>query len=527
MFKIFSFSNATLFVALVLSSIAAWYSIIGLTAIFSGAVVPIIIMGSALELGKVVTTVWLRKYWRRCSWILKLYLVPAVVLLAFLTSMGIFGFLSKAHTEQNVIAGDSLTKLTIIDEKIKTQRDNIELAKKALVQMDAQVDNVMNKGDSEKSAERSVQIRRQQAKERAQLQKEIANSQKEVQKLNEERAPIAAENRKVEAEVGPIKYIAALIYGDNPDQNLLERAVRWVIIILVIVFDPLALMLVIGANQSREWDNEEREKEIDDHAPPLYVADVGEKPTQEELDEINEKLSENNNPPGWMFNDPGEHPKDDFQYETTEKVEKDETIFDKHPYLLKPFIHFKNLKPMVYKPETEIKDEVAQEEQPIEEVEPPTNPEQKILAFGVDVIDSPGDYLTNNNKDKKRNPIVSGDYVEYDNKYMHKDVFATQYPELFLKEDSLRSVSTSFGTQFPNRANTGDTFVRVDIFPNRVYKYNGVRWLESNRNISETYLSSEYIEFLISKIATGEYDPEMLTQNEQEAITAHINKKNG
>jgi hypothetical protein len=136
--------------------------------------------------------------------------------------------------------------------------------------MDNQVDQRLSRGDSENSAERAVQIRRQQTGERVKLQKEIGDAQKENAKLNEERAPIAAENRKIEAEVGPIKYIAALVYGDNADNNTLESAVRWVIILLVIVFDPLAIALVLAANASKEWDaeepvkEEEPEKEVED-----------------------------------------------------------------------------------------------------------------------------------------------------------------------------------------------------------------------------------------------------------------------
>ena len=256
--KFISLSNLTLLVALSLSTVAAYYSIIGLTAIFAGAVIPIIVMGSILEIGKITTTVWLRKYWHRCGWVLKLYLVPAVVLLALLTSMGIFGFLSKAHMDQGIVSGDSQSKLALYDEKIKTQKDNIETARKALTQMDAQVDQMLGRTDTDKGAERAVQIRRQQAKERTLLQNDIANAQKESSKLNEERAPIAAEVRKVEAEVGPIKYIAALIYGDNPDATILERAVRWVIILIVLVFDPLALVLILAADQTFMWHRPKR-----------------------------------------------------------------------------------------------------------------------------------------------------------------------------------------------------------------------------------------------------------------------------
>ena len=249
--KFLSFSNLTLLVALSLSSVAAWYSIIGLTAIFAGAVIPVIIMGSILEVGKITTTVWLRKYWHRASWVLKLYLVPAVIALALLTSMGIFGFLSKAHMDQGITSGDVQAKIAIYDEKIKTAQDNIDVNRKALKQLDEAVDQVMGRSTSETGADKAVAIRKSQAKERTRLLAEIATEQQTIAGLREERAPIAAEVRKVEAEVGPIKYIAALIYGDNTDTNMLEAAVRWVIILLVIVFDPLAIALVLAANASK------------------------------------------------------------------------------------------------------------------------------------------------------------------------------------------------------------------------------------------------------------------------------------
>ncbi len=239
------FGYTIMIIAITISAIAAWYSVAGLTAIFAAAVTPVIIMGGALEAGKIVATVWLHNNWKRVGWAFKTYLIPAIVFLMLLTSMGIFGFLSKAHSDQSLVSGDAMSKVAIYDEKIKTLKDNIDSAKKALQQMDAQVDARLSRGESESGAERAVSIRKQQAKERATLQAEVTKSQKEIIKLQEERAPLAAEFRKVEAEVGPIKYIAALIYGDNPDQNVLERAVRWVIILIVIVFDPLALTLIL------------------------------------------------------------------------------------------------------------------------------------------------------------------------------------------------------------------------------------------------------------------------------------------
>jgi hypothetical protein len=176
-----------------------------------------------------------------------------------ITSMGIFGFLSKAHLDQAVPTGDIAAKVAIIDEKIKTERDNIEAARRALAQMDATVDQTIARSSDEKGADKAVALRRSQQRERTNLQNEIAAAQKKISAYNEERAPIAKDLRAIEAEVGPIKYIAALIYGENPDANVLEKAVTWVIIIIVFVFDPLAVILLLASQYSFQWFRKEEE----------------------------------------------------------------------------------------------------------------------------------------------------------------------------------------------------------------------------------------------------------------------------
>jgi len=236
--------------AISLSCIAAFYSIAGLTAIFAAAVVPIIIMGSILEVSKLVVASWLYRNWEEVPFSFKAYFTTAIVILMMLTSMGIFGFLSKAHLDQAVPAGDITAQVQIFDDKIKTERENIEAARKALKQMDAQVDEKLARTTDDKGAERAVQIRRSQSGERKKLQNEITVAQASIVKLQNERAPVASQARKVEAEVGPVKYIAALIYGDTLDQNMLEKAVRWVIIMIVLVFDPLAVLMLVAVNWS-------------------------------------------------------------------------------------------------------------------------------------------------------------------------------------------------------------------------------------------------------------------------------------
>lgn len=239
----------SLLTGLAISAVAIYYSVVGLTAIFAAAAIPIIVMGVTLEIAKLVATVWLKQNWEIAPRLMKLYLVSAVIILMFITSMGIFGFLSKAHLDQSMVSGDVVDRVAIIDAKIQTQKDNMDAARKALKQMDESVDQVMSRSNDEKGADKAVQLRRSQAKERQRLQQEISTAQTDVSKLQNERAPIAKELRKVEAEVGPIKYIASFVYG-SAEQSILEKAVTWLIIVIVVVFDPLAVILLLASQYS-------------------------------------------------------------------------------------------------------------------------------------------------------------------------------------------------------------------------------------------------------------------------------------
>lgn len=253
--------------AFTLSAVAAYYSIAGLTAIFAAAVIPIIIMGSALEVAKLVVASWVYRNWKEIPIMLKSYFMVALIILMSLTSMGIFGYLSKAHLDQAVPSGDIAAKVALIDEKIKTEKDTINEAKTTIAQLDKQVNETISRTSNDtttKGIDRSVSIRKSQAKERAELFKTIGTSQANIEKLNEERAPIATQLRKVEAEVGPIKYIAALLYGDHVDETLLEKAVRIVILMIVSVFDPMAVLMLVAANWSLKHIRKEDEPEVND-----------------------------------------------------------------------------------------------------------------------------------------------------------------------------------------------------------------------------------------------------------------------
>jgi hypothetical protein len=233
-----------LITALAVSSVSAYYSIIGLTAIFSSQFWPIVIMGSVLEIGKLVTASWLYRNWNITPLLIKLYLTISVFLLMFITSMGIFGFLSKAHIEQNITIDSGVTdNVRIIISKIDTEKRFIEDLDKQIQQIDTALSKMTDRGQ----AATALKAADQQRKTRDSLVKRKDEHVKNISAFNEQRINFETQIRKLEAEVGPIKYISELIY-QNAEKNEVEKSVRFVIIILVLVFDPLAIVLLIASN---------------------------------------------------------------------------------------------------------------------------------------------------------------------------------------------------------------------------------------------------------------------------------------
>jgi hypothetical protein len=253
----------TFLTAIALSGIAAYYSVIGLTSIFVGAFWPIIFMGATLEVAKLVTTSWLYRNWNTSPKLFRHYLTFSVLILMLITSMGIFGFLSKAHIEQSASSGDVVAKVALIDERIRIEKDNIEASKLAIKQLDEAVNQVMGRSTDQRGAEKSVQIRRSQQKERSVLLSEISQAQKKINEYTEEKTPLAASVRKLETEIGPLKYVADVFYGTGSDS--IDKAVRLVILLIMIVFDPLAILLLVAANMSMV------EKKKKDIAEPIVT----------------------------------------------------------------------------------------------------------------------------------------------------------------------------------------------------------------------------------------------------------------
>ena len=236
--------------AISISLIAAGYSILGLATLFAGAYVPIIAMGSALEVGKLVAASWLYHNWRRnIPKSLKAYLFTSIIVLIFITSVGIFGFLSKAHLDQVKPTAGNTEQIALIDKKIRQEEKIIERAEKTLAQLDKALDVYIDK----EYVSRGLKERKKQKEERELLNKSIDEAMAKIADLNNSKSSITIEQLKLEADVGPLKYVAELIYGDNAKDHF-DSAVRIIILILIFVFDPLAVLLLIAANISlRQW----------------------------------------------------------------------------------------------------------------------------------------------------------------------------------------------------------------------------------------------------------------------------------
>jgi hypothetical protein len=238
-------SLLTFVTSLAIAAVAAWYSIIGLTAIFAAAVIPIIIMGIVLEIGKLVAAAWVYNHWRETSILLRTYLVSAIVVLMLITSMGIYGFLSKSHIDAGINTGEISVKIERVDNRIKSEQRQIDRAEKNILEMDTTLDKT-EYGFFDDSR---LDERKRQSVEREQLNNIITKSENSIDDLLDKKSEYELEVKNFEVEVGPIKYIAALIYGDEA-KNYLDNTVRYVILLLIFVFDPLAVLLLISANMS-------------------------------------------------------------------------------------------------------------------------------------------------------------------------------------------------------------------------------------------------------------------------------------
>ena len=243
-------------VALAISGVAAFYSIVGLMAIFSASALSIAVMGSVLEVGKLATASWLYQNWKKVPRFLKYYLTGAVVILMFITSMGIFGYLSKSHIDAGTGTSELYVKLERLDSNIESERKSISRAEGQLEKLDFALERYIELN----AVSKGLRKRDEQKPERDKLAQTVDESQDKIDIYLDERAEIQLKIKSFEVEVGPLKYISALLFGENESVNYLDKAVRYVIILLIFVFDPLAVLMLIAANMSLKEEKNKRKR---------------------------------------------------------------------------------------------------------------------------------------------------------------------------------------------------------------------------------------------------------------------------
>ena len=285
-----------LIAGLLLSGTAAYYSIIGLIAIFPGAVFAISLMGASLEFAKLVAASWLYRNWDIAPKVIKGYFIFAIIILMFITSLGTFGYLSKVHLESSVGVADNSLAIARIEQQIASEQRKIDNAQRSLDSLDSVVDKAFLDG---------ARIRNQQKIERTALNSAIEYSDDKIEKLSAELVPLRRSNIESEAKVGPLKYIAELIYGKEQSADYFDSAVRFVIILIVLVFDPLAVLLLIAANISYT------------HKPKEVILEKKKKVDKKPKDKYNRGIKDS------IYNF---MMRDEFGIQHTDKVNENESI---------------------------------------------------------------------------------------------------------------------------------------------------------------------------------------------------------
>lgn len=240
-------SLTALVMGLVLTCVGGYFSVVGLATIFSGAFWSVVVMATALETSKVIAASWIYRCWKIAPFLIRTYMVAAVITLVLITSLGIFGYLSKAHLEQTIEqGGNNEIQIEALERRIARQQGVIRDSETVLLQLDRAVQTLIDY-DRIRGPNGSIAVRASQKEERQSLNDSISDAYDEIESLNDKLIPLKKTQIKLEAEIGPLKYIAEAIYGEDA-RTYFDTAVRWIIIVIVMVFDPLAIALILAGN---------------------------------------------------------------------------------------------------------------------------------------------------------------------------------------------------------------------------------------------------------------------------------------
>ena len=536
------FPSLLLLVALCISAVAAYYSIVGLAAIFAAAVIPIVIMGSVLEVGKIATTIWLHTYWNRIPWISKAYLTTAVVVLMFITSMGIFGFLSKAHIDQTMSVGDNSVQIEVIDSKIQRQEKRISDAEMVINQLDQAV-NTLIEYDRVRGPSGAIAVREEQREERKTLNGIIDEAADIIASLRQEKLIFQKEQIAIEAEVGPIKYIAELVYGDA-NKDLLEQAVRWVIIVIVFVFDPLAVMLVLSATMTFTWNKKfiSEKKRLETQYQHI-INDV-----QNKIKELSMAISNYEEIIASLEQQLAQSADDSNQ-----KIEIESQLQQANRNLLELQNQKTTLEDLVTNLEQNLAD-AKSEISDLSEHKKQLEKDIKSLGKNNSKLEEAVEELENRPPEVIEKEVIKEVEVEVENTARveillkqiadlqadidKRDVaiekLASKY-DLVEKarsgltptaDETASATNADFGVAFPSDPGKGDLYLRVDFYPSRLYKWNSMKWIQIEKDSTDSVLyNDDYIQHVIDKLSSGEYAIEDLSDVERDQVETVLNQR--
>lgn len=496
------FGILTLFTALSMATVAAVFAIYGIIAIFAGMPQFALVMGAVIELGKVVGISWLYRNWSEPTKI-KYAMAPLVLVAMMLTSMGIFGLLSKAHLEQTSPVANNEVQITRLDQQIAREQSRIADSEEVISQLDQTVQTLID-FDRIRGDDGALAVRESQAEQRELLRQTIDTAQAELDRLEDQKLELTQELTAIALEVGPVKYLAELVYGTETDRT--EEAVRWVIIAFIFVFDPMAILLLMAANYTFDQRNKKPVEVV--HQEPI-IENKEEPNVEKTTEELNNDDTTNDADTTITSQQSDSEPEvtaAGSTVGTNDSQETDERTDERDFVPVQPEGSIDIITSIQDQPSSV--DDAAQAMS--ESAAKKKEPNKEIITDGVTPIIDVGD-----------------GYVEYNNHLYQKDALKEINPSLFsLKIDNASIPNSSFGTQFPKIAKKKDMFVRVDVIPNKVYRFEGSKWIEINKNLSNTYLyDQEYIKYLVEKIDKGEYDIDLLSEQEKIQIEEYLNSQ--
>jgi hypothetical protein len=524
-------NGVALITAVSISAVAAYYSIVGLTAIFAGVFWPIVIMGTVLEVGKIITTVWLHTYWRDLRWFLKAYMSVAVLVLMFITSMGIFGFLSRAHIEVTSQAGSSDLLIRQIDQSIALEQKRIEDSRAVIAQLDGAVQSLLQGSasnavrDNNRTAQltqQATKLRQTQKKERDALTATIDEANKRIGILNQDKLKLEQSRAKIEAEVGPIKYIAQLIYGNNINKDLLEEAVRWVIIVIVAVFDPLAVCMVLGVTMVINARKRKKEEEIE--ANTIIEEKIVEVPVEKIVEKVVEVPVEKivTQAVPIISNNPELEAERDQLKERADKAEQE---------LAEALVMLEQAKaqePVVVERVVEVPvEKVIEIEKPVEivkEIEKPVEVIREVTVENTETINKLEDEIRKLVKEIEDLNVKLAATEPTEVETAQQPLAPNLLQALSIQADDASAVpTTTFGSDFPANPQKNQMFLKLDVMPSQLFKYNGNKWIMVDKSQNTSYANDQkVVAMLLDKLNSGEIEWDDLTEAEQDSVRPYI-----